>query len=279
MQQSHFELCFRVRPVVDLYQFFHRDVCVDLRGGEARVAEQLLYVAQVCAAVEEVRGEGVAQGVRAYVVVYARADFDVLVHHAPDRARRDSRALVVQEDGQRVALGEGRVVEERGAHFGQVSHQRVQRGLAEGHYALLAPLALDANHPPAEVNVLHVQLHQLRDAHARAVEHLQNGAVALPQVRRNVGRLYEAHGVLHGQVGRELLLEPRRRDELRGVRLDDSLAHEELEERPERGEFPRNGALLLLLRVQLRHPLANRYVIYVARVQHAALARARVCGR
>src|SRR3712207_8422349 len=48
---------------------------------------------------------------RAYVAVNARADFDVLVHHAPDRARRDARALVVQEDGRRVALGDGRVVE------------------------------------------------------------------------------------------------------------------------------------------------------------------------
>src|SRR3712207_8359095 len=41
------------------------------------------------------------------------ADFDVLVHHAADRAGGDARALVVQEDGRRVALRDWRVVEER----------------------------------------------------------------------------------------------------------------------------------------------------------------------
>src|SRR5919107_180118 len=98
---------FGVRLVVDLDEFLHRDVRVNLRGGEARVAEEFLDVAEVGAAVEEVRGEGVAQGVRADVVD-ARADFDVLVHHAADRARGDARALVVEEDGLRVPLGGGR---------------------------------------------------------------------------------------------------------------------------------------------------------------------------
>jgi hypothetical protein len=65
-----------------------------LGGGEARVAEEFLNVAEVGAAVEEVRGEAVAQGVGADVVD-AGADFDVLVDHAADRARGDARALIV----------------------------------------------------------------------------------------------------------------------------------------------------------------------------------------
>src|SRR5687768_18413055 len=85
---------FGVRLVVDLDELLHGDVRVDLGGGEAGVAEELLYVAEVGAAVEEVRGEGVAQGVRADVVD-ARADLDVLVHHAADRARGDARPLRV----------------------------------------------------------------------------------------------------------------------------------------------------------------------------------------
>jgi hypothetical protein len=37
---------------------------VDLRGGQVAVAQQHLHHAQVGAVVEQVRGEGVAQGVR-----------------------------------------------------------------------------------------------------------------------------------------------------------------------------------------------------------------------
>jgi hypothetical protein len=37
----------RMHLVVDLDQFFHRNMRVDLRGRQPRVAEQFLYVAQV----------------------------------------------------------------------------------------------------------------------------------------------------------------------------------------------------------------------------------------
>lgn len=41
-----------------------RDMRVNLRGGEVGVAEEHLDHAQIGAVVEQVRGEGVAQGVR-----------------------------------------------------------------------------------------------------------------------------------------------------------------------------------------------------------------------
>jgi len=44
-----------MRLVVDLDQLLHRNVCVNLRRRETRVAQQLLDVAQVCATVEQVR--------------------------------------------------------------------------------------------------------------------------------------------------------------------------------------------------------------------------------
>ena len=47
--------------VVDLDHFFHRDLRVDLRRCEARVAEELLDVAQVGTGVEQMRCKCVAQ--------------------------------------------------------------------------------------------------------------------------------------------------------------------------------------------------------------------------
>ena len=142
-------------------------------------------------------------------VVYARALHDVLVNHAAYRARCDARALVVEEDGLVVALGNGRVVEEGGAHLCQILHQRVKRRLAERDDALLAPLAFDPHHPFTEVNVVKVHLHEFGDAHARAVEHFEYGAVALAEVCRHVRRLYEADGVFDRQMVRQFLLKPR----------------------------------------------------------------------
>ena len=212
-------------------------------------------------------------------VVDAGALHDVLVHHATDRARGDARALIVEEDGLVVALRDGRVVEERGARLGQIPHQRVQRRLAERDDALLAPLALDPHHPLTEVNVVQVELRQLRDAYACAVEHLQDGAVALSEVCLRVRRLDEADGVLDREVVRQLLLQARRGDQFRRVQLDDALAHEELEEGAQRRELPGNRGLLLLRRVQLREPLADGDVVYLAYLNLAARARLRVGGR
>lgn len=46
-----------MRLVVDLDQLLHRNMRVDLRGRKPRMAQEFLNVAEVCAAVEQVRGE------------------------------------------------------------------------------------------------------------------------------------------------------------------------------------------------------------------------------
>ena len=46
-----------MRLVVNLDQFFHRNMGVNLRRGETSVAEQLLDVAKIGAAVQQMRGE------------------------------------------------------------------------------------------------------------------------------------------------------------------------------------------------------------------------------
>src|SRR5260370_33983767 len=58
----------RVGFVVNLDQLFHRDVSINLRRRETRVAEQFLDVAQVGATVQKMRRKRMTQGVRADVV-------------------------------------------------------------------------------------------------------------------------------------------------------------------------------------------------------------------
>ena len=55
----------RVGAIVDVHQMIERDLGVALRRAQAGVAEQLLDRPQVGAAVEQVRGAGVAQRMRA----------------------------------------------------------------------------------------------------------------------------------------------------------------------------------------------------------------------
>ena len=72
-----------MRLVVDLDQLLHRNVCINLRRRQARVAQQFLYVTQVCATVEQVRRERMSQRVRTDVV-HPRADPNVLLNHPAD---------------------------------------------------------------------------------------------------------------------------------------------------------------------------------------------------
>ena len=92
-----------MRLVVNLDQLLHRNMSVDLRRREPRMAQQLLNVAQVGAAVEQVRSKRMPQRVRTDVV-HAGADANVLLNHPAHRASRDSRSLVVQKQRFIVAL-------------------------------------------------------------------------------------------------------------------------------------------------------------------------------
>jgi hypothetical protein len=75
----------RVGVVVGLFEALGGEVGVDLGGAEGLVAEQFLHAAEVGAVVEEVGGEGVAQGVGADGGVEADL-LEVLVELAADGA-------------------------------------------------------------------------------------------------------------------------------------------------------------------------------------------------
>ena len=87
-------LCLRMRAVIDLDHLFHRDLRVDLRRREPRVAEEFLNVAQVGAAVQQMRRERMPERVRRDVVNIGTLLY-VFIDHSTDRTRRYPRALVI----------------------------------------------------------------------------------------------------------------------------------------------------------------------------------------
>jgi len=74
------------------------DVGVDLRGDQALVAQQFLHAADVRAAVEQVRGEAVAELVRGGAAVQA-GELEVFFEHSGDASRGDPPAELVDEYG------------------------------------------------------------------------------------------------------------------------------------------------------------------------------------
>src|SRR5581483_10348439 len=121
-------------------------VQVDLRGREVGVAEHLLDAAEVGAALEQVRREGVPQQVR---VDPLRLEAGLAGQPAQDqeRARACQRpALRVEEELRPVAA-----IEVRPA-AGEVAPQRLGRGAADRDDAILAALAGAANEPLVEVD-------------------------------------------------------------------------------------------------------------------------------
>src|SRR6478609_5234916 len=81
-----FRHCARVGLEVDVPDSLAGQMGVELRCGDVRVAEHLLYGAQVAAAGQQVGGEGVPQGVRAHPTLQAhllRVPADDLVEPLP----------------------------------------------------------------------------------------------------------------------------------------------------------------------------------------------------
>ncbi len=82
--------------IIHLPQPSPRDMGVDLGGGEAGVAEEFLDGAQVGAGLEQVGGEGVAQGVRADAMLSAGAQ-QMAMDDAADAAGGEGAAAGVQK--------------------------------------------------------------------------------------------------------------------------------------------------------------------------------------
>ncbi len=103
-------------------------------------------------------------------------------------------------------------------------------------------LAHDAEHTLVGVDLAGLQVHELRDAQARGVEHFEHGAVAMAQRVRNDRRLQQRLDLFLGERLRQRAADLRHRN-LRGrVFLDHTFANEVAEESTERGKLARGGA-------------------------------------
>src|ERR1700674_2059309 len=111
-----------MRLVVNIHQLANGGVGVLLRGGQRLVAKKLLNGAEVGAIGEEMRGEGMAQGVRVKVPI----DIDqtnVFLDDTADRALGKTAAGIVEEHGFRVGRGAKAAAAPRGLKAGRVAER------------------------------------------------------------------------------------------------------------------------------------------------------------
>ena len=167
----------KVRPGVVLEDFLAQRLAVDVRinlgGSDFLVPQHRLDGAEVGPALEEVRREGVAEGVRADGLVDTR-ERGLLLDDGEDHDAGEGRAATVEE---KVVLEAG--LGGDGLAVGQVEADFVEGGLGDGDEALLAALAPDTDKLFLGINVAVPEVYQLGDTEAAAVEHLEHGAVAV----------------------------------------------------------------------------------------------------
>ena len=145
---------------------------VELGGGDVGVAEHLLQRAQVAAAREQVRGERVAQRVRAHLAREPRRR-GVALDDLVEALARQAAAAVVDEQPRLEAVAD----EPRPAAH-EVDAERAGGLAADGHDPLLVALAAGAQLAAVEVEVGELELDRLRRPQAAGVHQLEQGAVA-----------------------------------------------------------------------------------------------------
>jgi hypothetical protein len=143
-----------------------RDVRVALGRPEVGVPEHLLHGAKIGASFEEMRREGVAEQVG---VDTLRLEPGLARETAQDEegaGAGEGAAARVQEELWSIAAVEMRPAER------EVATRSLCGGAAEGHQALLASLANDADDPVVEVDGALLEADCLGDAQPRSVQEL-----------------------------------------------------------------------------------------------------------
>jgi len=157
--------------------------------------------AQIGAAVDQMRREGVPERVRAHFPGQPRAP-NGGAQAAPERLARQRPSVSIREEIRAQPPPQQRrpgVLEIR-------QHPR-PRGTADRHRPFLAPLADDRQEARLEVHLAHLQRHQLRHAQSGRVQHLDHRHVAAKD--RRVRRLDEQCGhLLRRQRAWQALAEP-----------------------------------------------------------------------
>src|SRR5688500_758472 len=135
-----------------------------LRRRQTRVPQQFLYHAQVCAAIEKVRGETMAQAVRPHLDRNSRL-LQMLVDDARHAPGRDPLAAIIEKD-RRLALA-GKLPAP--ALLLAVIAQRLHGDLTDRNDPLFGALADHPNNAELKIDVGPIEADQLTDT--RSEEH------------------------------------------------------------------------------------------------------------
>lgn len=130
-----------------------------------------MHAAEVGAGVEQVSGEAVPEFVRREIGRDAGVR-EIALHREPHRAGTEATAAFVDEKGPGIYAGGVAVFLDR-----------VQSDGSDGHDALLAALAKDANAFAVGIDVAHIESGEFGEAQAAAVKEFEDGGVALRHPR------------------------------------------------------------------------------------------------
>jgi len=215
---------------------------VDLGGAQVRVAEHLLHRAQVRSALEEVRGEGVAEEVGMHPCGI-QTRFRCQAPEDEEGAGPGQRAALRVEEELRAVPA----IEERPAP-GEVAAHGLYAFASERDDPLLVTLAEAANNAVVQVDPAAVEPHRLADAEPGPVKELDEGAVAEHPRSRAVGRLDEALDLAGRERAGEARAAPREVELGGGVVLSAAEKDEVVVEGARRGSSP--GAISRPIRMR-----------------------------
>lgn len=190
-----------MRLIVDVREMLEIERGVDLRRGDAGVAEQFLHGAQIAARLQHVRGERMPQHVRMHVGGNA-GDQRRALHTIAHDIRR--QAIAARREKQRI-----RIVLHHLVTDGEPGAQGFQRLAADRHDA--APIAL-AEHfdlggielEPAgravavSIGETGVEADEFRESQARRVEQFEDGVIAQTFGRCGWRAFHQTRGVVDG---------------------------------------------------------------------------------
>src|SRR3990167_288535 len=223
------------------------------------MAEHNLYGPQIGPALEQVRREGVPEGVRAYILGDPRLK-GLMLYYLPVPLAR--HPLPQSRDEERFRLPR---LEHRRSRRPKVFEEFLARLVPHGDYPLLGPLSVNNDEAELEVHVVEFQTDELRHPDSRGVERLQHGRVPEPLgggfVRGREQFLY----FVECDYARKPLFHFRRGYAGGGVFLYDLLHEEVLEELPYRYDASYYGGGVIALIFELREVFEYVAVFYFPR--------------
>ncbi len=244
----------RMGVEIGLAQFVEGGVGIDLRSGDAFVAEEVFDGFKVGTVVEHSRGKGVTEHV-GRALVGGRYQAEVVFDRLADLGRREPPALAVDKKRSVVDA----------AHVAPLAEIGLQMGIefgAKGDDAVFVTLAqhLDLTAGPTET--VHVEPDEFGEAHAGGVEGEEDEMVAQAGEIVGKGRMVEqAVHLVFANESRQRSWQFGIGHEAHGVGLDEALPEEVFEKRAQRTEHPLDGLGLDATRPLSGHPAADEVAV------------------